>query len=165
MVPGRQRLALLRALIRRIVDSVADGGKYHLKVVFSDDSTYHSTQLGEPDVSIVFRNRSAERRMALGGVFEFLAAYFDGGIDIVGEQGLRKLVSSAYRKAFGRFEHPLTFVTRRLLDHQLLPHRVREGPFRAPGPDHAARAPELMPRVNDDRPGTRARRAWARPSP
>jgi cyclopropane-fatty-acyl-phospholipid synthase len=107
---------MIRALIRRIVDSVADGGKYHLKVVFSDHSIHHSTQLGEPDVTIVFRNRSAERRMALGGVFEFLEAYFDGGIDIVGEQGLRKLVNLAYRKPFGRFEHPLTFVKRRLLE-------------------------------------------------
>ena len=107
---------MIRALIRRIVGSVADGGKYHLKVVFSDGSTHHSTRLGEPDVAIVFRNRAAERRMALGGVFEFLEAYFDGGIDIVGEQGLRKLVNLAYRKPFGRFEHPLTFVKRRLLE-------------------------------------------------
>jgi cyclopropane-fatty-acyl-phospholipid synthase len=107
---------MIRALIRRIVDSVADGGKYHLKAVFSDGSTYHSTRLGEPDVAIVFRNRAAERRMALGGVFEFLEAYFDGGIDIVGEHGLRKLVNLAYRKPFGRFEHPLTFVKRRLLE-------------------------------------------------
>jgi hypothetical protein len=38
---------LLRALIRRIVDSVADGGKYHLKIVFSDRSIHHSAQLGE----------------------------------------------------------------------------------------------------------------------
>jgi hypothetical protein len=68
---------MVRALIRRIVDSVADGGKYHLKVVFSDHSIYHSTQLGEPDVTIVFRSRAAERRMTLGGVFEFLEAYFD----------------------------------------------------------------------------------------
>jgi len=107
---------MIRALIRRIVDSVADGGKYHLKAVFSGGSTYHSTRLGEPDVAIVFRNRAAERRMALGGVFEFLEAYFDGGIDIVGEHGLRKLVNLAYRKPFGRFEHPLTFVKRRLLE-------------------------------------------------
>lgn len=107
---------MIRALIRRIAGSVADGGKYHLKVVFSDGSAYHSTRLGEPDVAIVFRNRAAERRMALGGVFEFLEAYFDGGIDIVGEQGLRKLVNLAYRKPFGRFEHPLTFVKRRLLE-------------------------------------------------
>jgi hypothetical protein len=107
---------MIRAMIRRIVDSVADGGKYHLKAVFSDGSTYHSTRLGEPDVAIVFRNRAAERRMALGGVFEFLEAYFDGGIDIVGEHGLRKLVNLAYRKPFGRFEHPLIFVKRRLLE-------------------------------------------------
>ena len=64
--------SMVRALIRRIVDSVADGGNYHLKVVFSDNSTYHSTRPGDPDVTVIFRNRSAEWRMALGGMFEFL---------------------------------------------------------------------------------------------
>ena len=105
-----------RALIRRIVDSVADRGKYHIKLVFSDHSTYHSTRLGEPDVTILFRNHAAEWRMALGGVFEFLESYFNGDVDIVGEQGLRLLVSLGYRKPFGRFEHPLTFAKRRFLE-------------------------------------------------
>jgi hypothetical protein len=41
--------------------------------------------------------------LALGGVFEFLEAYCDGDVDIVGEQGLRRLVSLGYRKSFGRF--------------------------------------------------------------
>ena len=113
---GSSGFDLGRALIRRIVDSVADREKYHLELVFSDGTTYHSTRLGEPDVTIVFRNRAAEWRMALGGVFEFLEAYFDGDVDIVGEQGLRRLVSLGYRKPFGRFEHPLTFVKRRFLE-------------------------------------------------
>ncbi|MGZ9003541.1 MAG: class I SAM-dependent methyltransferase [Burkholderiales bacterium] len=108
----------VRALIRRIVDTVAAGQKYHLKVVFSDESTYHSTRLGEPDVTIVFRKRSAEWRMALGGVFEFLDSYFDGDVDILGEQGLRRLVNIGFRKVFGRFEHPLTLVKRRFLEWQ-----------------------------------------------
>jgi len=107
---------MVRALIRRIVDSVAAGQKYHLKVVFSDSSTYDSTRLGEPDVTIVFRNRAAEWRMAIGGMFEFLESYFDGDVDIVGEQGLRRLVNIGFRKPFGRFEHPLTLVKRRLLE-------------------------------------------------
>ena len=85
---------IARALIRRIVDSVAEGQKYHLKVVFSDNSIYHSTRLGDPDVTIIFRNRPAEWRAALGGVFEFLEAYFNGDVDIVGEQGLRRLIIS-----------------------------------------------------------------------
>jgi len=109
-------LPVVRALIRRIVHSVAQGQKYHLKVVFSDDSIYHSTLLGDPDVTIVFRNRRAEWRMVLGGMFEFLEAYFDGDIDIVGEHGLRRLVNIGFRKPFGRFEHPLTFVKRRFLE-------------------------------------------------
>jgi cyclopropane-fatty-acyl-phospholipid synthase len=118
-VPGSgatRESVMVRALIRRIVDSVADREKYHLRVVFSDDSRYDSTRLGDPDVTIVFRNRAAEWRMAFGGVFEFLESYFNGDVDIVGEQGLRKLVNLGYRKPFGRFEHPVTFVKRRLLE-------------------------------------------------
>ena len=107
---------MVRALIRRIVDSVADGGKYHLKVVFSDNSTYHSTRIGDPDVTIILRNRRAEWRMALGGVFEFLESHFNGDVDIVGEHGLRRLVNIGFRKPFGRFEHPLTLVKRRFLE-------------------------------------------------
>lgn len=107
---------MVRALIRRIVDSVAGGQKYHLKIVFSDESTYHSTHLSEPDVTIIFRKRSAEWRMVLGGMFEFLESYFDGDVDIVGEQGLRRLVNIGFRKPFGRVEHPLTFVKRHLLE-------------------------------------------------
>jgi cyclopropane-fatty-acyl-phospholipid synthase len=105
-----------RALIRRIVDSVAEGQKYHLKVVFADGSVHHTSSLGEPDITIVFRRRSAEWRMVLGGVFEFLEAHFDGGVDIVGTQGLRRLIHLGYRKPFGRFEHPLTLAKRRWLE-------------------------------------------------
>ena len=107
---------MVRTLIRRIVDSVAEGQKYHLKVVFSDDSTYHSTRLGDPDVTIIFRKRSAEWRMAFGGMFEFLESYISGDVDIVGEQGLRKLIHIGFGKPFGRLEHPLTFVKRHLLE-------------------------------------------------
>src|SRR5512132_1701628 len=107
---------MIRTLIRRIVDSVAEGQKYHLKVVFSDGSTYDSTLIGDPDVTIVFRNRRAEWRMVLGGMFEFLESHFDGDVDIVGEQGLRKLVNLGFRKPFGRFEHPLTCLKRRYLE-------------------------------------------------
>lgn len=101
-----------RALVRRIVDSVAEGQKYHLKVVFADGSVHHTSQLGEPDITIVFRRRAAEWRMVLGGVFEFLESYFDGDVDIVGEHGLRRLIHLGYRKPFGRFEHPITLARR-----------------------------------------------------
>ncbi|MGZ5105255.1 MAG: class I SAM-dependent methyltransferase [Usitatibacter sp.] len=117
--PARPRgSGLLRALIRHIVDGVADGQKYHLKVVFADGGEYHSTRVGDPDITIAFRNRRAERRMALGGMFEFLEAYFDGDVDISGEDGLRRLVKIGYRKPFGRIEHPLTYVKRRLLERR-----------------------------------------------
>jgi cyclopropane-fatty-acyl-phospholipid synthase len=107
---------MVRWLIRRIVDGVARGQKYHLKAVFSDGSVHHSTQPGEADVTITFRNRRAEWRMVLGGMFEFLESYFDGDVDIDGEHGLRRLVNIGYRKPFGRFEHPWTWAKRRLLE-------------------------------------------------
>ena len=106
----------VRAIIRRIVDGVAAGQKYHLRVVFADLSTHDTTRLGDPDVTIVFRHRRAEWRMVLGGMFEFLESYFDGDVDIVGDQGLRKLVNMGYRKTFGRFEHPLTLLKRHVLE-------------------------------------------------
>jgi cyclopropane-fatty-acyl-phospholipid synthase len=107
---------MVRGLIRRIVDSVAEGQKYHLKLVFSDNSTYHSTDHGDPNVTIIFRNRAAEWRMALGGMFEFLESYFKGDVDIVGEHGLRRLVNMGFHKPYGRLEHPLTLVKRRILE-------------------------------------------------
>ncbi len=107
---------MIRALIRRIIDGVAEGQKYHLKAVFADGSEYHSIRPGQPDVTIVFRNRRAERRMVLGGMFEFLESYFDGDVDIEGEHGLRRLVNIGYRKPFGRLEHPLTWTKRQLLE-------------------------------------------------
>jgi cyclopropane-fatty-acyl-phospholipid synthase len=106
----------VHALVRRIVDSVAEGQKYHLKVVFADGSVHHTSHLGDPDIAIIFRNRSAEWRMVLGGVFEFLEAHFNGDVDIVGEHGLRRLIHLGYRKPFGRFEHPLTLLKRRWLE-------------------------------------------------
>lgn len=107
---------MVRKLIRRIVDRVAAGAKYHLRVVFSDGTTYDTTRLGEPDVTILFRKRTAEWCMVFGGMFEFLEAHFRGDVDIVGDQGLCRLVNIGFRKPFGRIEHPLTFVKRRLLE-------------------------------------------------
>lgn len=109
---------MLHRLIRKIVDGVAEGQKYPLRVVFADGSEHHTTALGEPDVTIVFRRRAAEWRMILGGMFEFLEAYFNGDIDILGEQGLRKLVNLGYQKPYGHFEHPLTWVKRQLLERR-----------------------------------------------
>ena len=64
--------AVVRSLIRRIVNGVASGQKYHLRVVFADNTIHDSTRLGDPDVTIIFRHRRAEWAMVLGGMFEFL---------------------------------------------------------------------------------------------
>jgi cyclopropane-fatty-acyl-phospholipid synthase len=107
---------VVRALIRRIVRAVARGQKYQLKVVFSDATAYHSSHPGEPDVTITFRTRRAEWRMVLGGMFEFLESYFEGDVDIEGEDGLRRLVGLGYHNPFGRIEHPYTWVKRRFVE-------------------------------------------------
>ena len=57
----------------------------------SDNGTYHSTRIGAPDATIIFRHRTAEWRMAFCGMFEFLESYFDGDVDIAGAQVLRML--------------------------------------------------------------------------
>lgn len=85
-------------------------------MIFSDGHSHDTTNFGEPDVTIIFRRRAAEWRMVFGGMFEFLEAYFNGDVDIIGEHGLRKLVNLGYQKPFGRIEHPLTFIKRRLLE-------------------------------------------------
>ncbi len=108
--------SVARAIIRRIADGVAEGQKYRLKLVFCDSSTHQTSGFGDPDITIVFRRRSAEWRMAFGGVFEFLESYFAGDVDIVGDQGLRRVVHMGYRKPFGRIEHPLTLLKRRFLE-------------------------------------------------
>ncbi|MGM9488283.1 class I SAM-dependent methyltransferase [Ideonella sp. YS5] len=41
----------VRTLIRKIVDGVAAGQKYHLRVVFCDNTTHDTTRLGDPDVT------------------------------------------------------------------------------------------------------------------
>jgi len=113
---GTAQLGMVRPIIRRLVDGVARGQKYHIRVVFADNAIHDSTRLGDPDVTIIFRSRRAERAMVLGGMFDFLESYFDGDVDIVGEQGLRKLVNIGYHKTFGRLEHPLTPVKRPFLE-------------------------------------------------
>lgn len=109
-------VSVTRSIICRIVDSVAAGGDCRLRAVFADGTVHLSPGSREPDVIIVFRNRSAQRWMAYGGMFEFLESYFNGDIDIVGEDGLRKLIRLGFRKPFGRLEHPLTLVKRRHLE-------------------------------------------------
>lgn len=109
---------MIRRLIRLIIDQVASGQKCHLQVVFCDHSTHHSAPSGDPDVTIILRNRAAEWRMAFGGMFEFLESYYNGDVDIVGDQGLRRLIHLGFQKPYGRIEHPLTFAKRCLLQWQ-----------------------------------------------
>lgn len=124
---------MVRSIIRKTVDSVSRGQKYHLKVAFPDGTTYHSTSAGEPDVTIVFHKRSAEWRMAFGGVFEFLEAYIAGDVDIIGEQGLRRLINIGFRQPFGSVENPVTFIKRRYLEwrqnNKSLPQAKRNATF------------------------------------
>jgi predicted nucleotidyltransferase len=59
-----------------------------LRVVSSDNSAYRSTRVGDSDVTLLLRNRRAEWRMALGGMFQSLESHLNRDVDIVGEHGL-----------------------------------------------------------------------------
>jgi hypothetical protein len=59
---------LLRHLVDSMADGVADGRQVHLRVVFSDASTYDSSRHGVPDVTIVFHKRAALPGRASGSV-------------------------------------------------------------------------------------------------
>lgn len=93
---------MVRSIIRRIVNSVAEGQDCRLEAIFADGRTHVSPGIGSTVVSVVFRNRAAEWRMAFGGMFEFLESYFSGDVEIVGEHGLRRLINLGFRKPFGR---------------------------------------------------------------
>jgi len=57
---GRADSPSFDRLVRRIVESVADGQKYHLRIVFSDNSTYDAARVGEPD------DKTSRRRKGSG---------------------------------------------------------------------------------------------------
>lgn len=105
-------------IIKKIFQRITKGQKYHLKIVFANGSTYENTRAGEPDITIIFRKASAEWRLLCLGPLEFMEAYFDGDVDIIGDHALFKLVQIGYRTSLGNFEHPVMFLKRRLLERK-----------------------------------------------
>lgn len=107
---------MIRKTIQGLVHDIAHGQKYRIRVVFANGSCYENTPTGQPDVTIIFRKRSAEWRMVCGGIFEFLESYFSGAVDLEGEHALQRLINIAFRQPYGRLEPPLTWVKRHYLE-------------------------------------------------
>jgi cyclopropane-fatty-acyl-phospholipid synthase len=106
---------VLKGILRYIFDQVARGQAAALKVVFSDGSSYRNRD-AVPDITIVFKTRAAESRMAVLGYVGFFEAYFEGAIDIVGVRALQRLIQMAYTSHYSYVSNPFVFIMRRFLE-------------------------------------------------
>lgn len=105
----------MKSLAQTIFAKVAEGQSTPLKVVFSDQTSFQNRE-GDPEVTVVFRVRRAEWRTALFGYVGFLDSFFDGEVDILGVQPVRKLIRMAYTSAYKYSANPLITLRRRLLE-------------------------------------------------
>ncbi len=106
---------MLKWTLRQIFERVARGASTALRVVFADRTAWQAHQ-GEPDVTIVFRTSSAERRTVLLGYVGFFEAYFDGDVDIDGERGIGQLMRMAFSGAYRYRANPLLLAKRKYLE-------------------------------------------------
>jgi cyclopropane-fatty-acyl-phospholipid synthase len=112
LVKRRYEGAQLQGILRQIFDKVARGQATVLRVVFSDGTTYHNRDAA-PDITIIFKTKSAEFRVALLGYVGFFEAYFEGKIDIVGKRALQSLIRMAYSSRYRYVANPLIFILRK----------------------------------------------------
>jgi hypothetical protein len=85
---------------------VTRGAGAVLRVVFADGTSY-SNREGKPEVTIAFRTRGAERRTALLGYVGLFEAYFDGGVDIIGDCPMARLMRMAFSSNYPYLGNPL----------------------------------------------------------
>lgn len=103
--------------VRKLFEKLARGQSTPIKVVFADKSAYQSRD-EEPEVTIVFKTRRAERRTALFGYVGFFESHFDGEVDIAGEKPLCTLIRLAYTNAYKYTANPLIAIRRRRLERR-----------------------------------------------
>jgi cyclopropane-fatty-acyl-phospholipid synthase len=108
---------VMQSAIRRTLGKVARGQSTPLRVVFTDQSSYQNRE-AEPEVTIVFKSKRAERRTALFGYVGFFEYYFEGEVDILGMQPVRKLIHMAYASGYKHTTNPLIRFHRRRLEHR-----------------------------------------------
>jgi hypothetical protein len=89
----------MRSVVRKIIDKVARGQSIPIKVVFTDQTSYQNRG-AVPEVTITFKSKRAEQNTALFGYVGFFESYFQGEVDILGDQPVRKLVRTAYSSAY-----------------------------------------------------------------
>ncbi len=102
-------------LLRRIFTRVAHGQSAVLHVVFAD-GTSHANRDGEPEVTIVFRTRTAERRTLLLGYVGLFEAYFDGDVDIIGDRPVARLMRMAFSSTYRYRANPALLVMRKYIE-------------------------------------------------
>ncbi len=105
----------MKWLLLQIFERVARRPSAVLRVVFADRTAWQGRQ-GEPEVTIVFRTRSAERRTVLLGYVGFFEGYFDGDVDIVGDRAVGRLMRMAFSGAYRYRANPLLLAKRRYLE-------------------------------------------------
>ena len=86
---------MMKWVLREIFERVARGQSAVLRVVFADSTAWQGRP-GEPEITILFRTRAAERRTVLLGYVGFFEAYFDGDINILGDRAVGGLMRMAF---------------------------------------------------------------------
>jgi len=106
---------VVQSFLRQIFQRVGRGQTAILRVVFSD-GTAISTQDGEPDVTIIFRTRAAERRTSLLGYVGLFESHFDGEVDFVGNRPVAQLMRMAFSSTYRYRANPLLLAMRTYLE-------------------------------------------------
>jgi cyclopropane-fatty-acyl-phospholipid synthase len=107
----------MRSVVRKIFDKVARGQSTPIKVVFTDQTSYQNRE-AVPEVTITFKSKRAEQNTALFGYVGFFESYFQGEVDILGDQPVRKLVRTAYSSAYKHTANPLISFRCRKLEYR-----------------------------------------------
>jgi cyclopropane-fatty-acyl-phospholipid synthase len=105
----------MKRILRLVFEKLAGGQVATLKVVFSDGSIYQNRE-ATPEVTIIFKTKSAEIRAAFLGYVGFFESYFDEKIDIVGERALQTFIRMAYTSRYRYVANPLLFVMRKVIE-------------------------------------------------
>ena len=106
---------MMKWVLREIFERVARGQSAVLRVVFADSTAWQSRR-GEPEITILFRTRAAERRTVLLGYVGFFEAYFDGDINIFGDRAVGGLMRMAFAGGYRYRANPLLLAKRHYLE-------------------------------------------------
>jgi cyclopropane-fatty-acyl-phospholipid synthase len=106
---------LMKRFLRQIFKRITRGQIAALRVIFVDGATWQNRD-GEPEVTIVFRTREAERRTVLLGYVGFFEAYFDGDVDINGDSAVARLIRMGFASDYRYRANPLLLARRRYLE-------------------------------------------------